>query len=150
MHAAEDALVWQVMNDILGITQAWSPLWCTPIATRYWRDVRTVHLPAPRMVRCLHPYDARRGAWERFQEPRLIPALAHGQMTCTVIVPQPLHIQEVHTRLARETRIARYWQLVAFTSETWVVVARYLPMHIVDQLDELEQLREQVRAQRGG
>ena len=39
---------------------------------------------------------------------------------------------------------------MALTPEAWVIIAHYLLMHIVNDLDELQMLREQQRAQRGG
>ena len=150
VYAAEGALVWQVMSDVQDVINTWSPPWSMPLATRYWREVATIHLPLPRVVRCLHPYDIRRGVWERFQEPRLLPVLAHGHVTCTVIASIPISLDDLQVRLARETRISRYWQLMALTPDAWVIIAHYLPMHIVGELDELEALREQQRAQRGG
>ena len=39
---------------------------------------------------------------------------------------------------------------MGLTPDAWVILAHYLPMHIVNELDELEMLREQQRAHRGG
>ena len=117
-------------------------LWATPIGAKTWRQVRLVHLLVPRPVQCLHPYDIRLGHWERCAEPRLIPVLAHGQMTRTVIAARHLRLEEVQRRILLETRINRYWQLIAVTHEVWIIIAHYLPTHIVDQLDELHELRQ--------
>ena len=97
----------------------------------------------------LHPYDIRLGHWVRFAEPRLVPVLAHGQMTCTVIAARHLHLEEVQRRISLETRINRYRQLIAVTHDVWIIIAHYLPTHIVDQLDELHELPQSV-LRRGG
>ena len=104
-------------HDVQDVINTWIPPWSMPLATRHWREVGTVNLPLPRAVRRLHPYDMRRGVWERFQEPRLVPVLARGHVTCTVIAPRPLSLDDLQARLARETRISRYWQLTALTPE---------------------------------
>ena len=147
--AAAYALVWELMNDVERIIRPWSPPCVTLRGTRcYWRDVRLVHFPRPRPVICLHPYGARRGHWERFTDPRLIPIIAHGHVTRTMIVAQHIHIEEIQRRISLETRINRYWQFLAIAPDTWVIIAHYLTTQIVDQLEELEELGE--RVQRGG
>ena len=150
VYAAADSLAWQVLDDMQRVTQPRTPAWVTPVGARNWSQVRLVHLPIPRPIQCLHPYDIRLGHWERFAEPRMIPVLAHGQMTCTVIAARHLRIEEVQRRISLETRINdRYWQLIAVTRDVWIIVAHYLPTHIVDQLDELHELRQNA-LRRGG
>ena len=43
VYAAEGALVWQVMNDVQDHIRTWSPPWSMPMATRYWREVASIH-----------------------------------------------------------------------------------------------------------
>ena len=105
--AAAQTLVWQVMNEIQEVIQAWSPPWTSPVLPRHWHDVHTVHLPAPHPIRALHSYDMRGGIWERFQYPRLTPVLAHGQVMLTIVAPQPLNCEIIQMRLSREPRITR-------------------------------------------
>ena len=61
----------------------------------------------------------------------------------TVIMPEPLHFEAVQKRLSREPKITCYWQLVAPSSKTWIIVSHYLPVHITEDLEELEDLRRQ-------
>ena len=93
VYAVADALVWQVMNDTQETIHAWSPPCSTPIGMRYWRDVRLAHLSLPQPVRCLHPMMLDVDAGKDMMSLGLIPVIAHGQMTCTVVVARHLHLE---------------------------------------------------------
>ena len=72
-----------------------------PRNANIWENVDAIIMPQIEPLSGVHPYDLRVSPWEFFQEPRMIPVFAHGALTCTVIIPRHLPLQEAEIRISR-------------------------------------------------
>ena len=141
LHAASGALTWQILQEVEEMIHPWSTEWTEPQGTRHWKQVLRTHLPMPRSIRTLHPYDVRKTLWEVFAQPRLTPIPAW---------PSILHCDNPRTfeprwgwkkKLSMETRVTQCWQFVAISARRWIWVSMCLTQRGWTQLDELDYLR---------
>ena len=147
LYAAENALVVQVIGDIENQVLPKYPLSWSPRGVKLWSQDTEVHINNPVVPRCLHPLDLRHGVWESRQKERYIPILKQGLVSGTVIVSWETPICAVQHRLDITCAADKHWRVMALTHEEWCIVALTLPPDIVEDLEELQELRSQ---QRGG
>ena len=147
LYAAENAIVMQLVEDAELQKLPKFPLSWAPRGIRFWGDVEVIYINGPVYPRCLHPLDLRNGPWEVRQAERYIPILRRGMVSGTVVVSKETSLSSVQHRLDITCIADKHWRVMALTHEEWCIVATSLPQDIAEDLEELQELREQ---QRGG
>ena len=139
--AAEEADAQRVLADIQLTIKPHSPMWSQPSSPSLWRDVESLFIPSPQVLRCIHPLDIREGLWEAYHRVRYIPVLQHGLLHGTVVCSMEVDMARAQNRLETYTIASRQWRIVAPTSDDWLIVTMDLPYDVMADLDELQYLR---------
>ena len=104
----------RVVEDLATRMRSMRRLTWVPRNANIWENVDAVIMPQIEELSCVHPYDLRKAPWEYFQDSRMVPVFAHGNLTCTVILPRHLPLQEAEIRISRASTMERFWQLIMF------------------------------------
>ena len=136
-----------VLHHASQTIQPHQPLEVVPWGAQRWGEVAQVIIQPPIPLRCSLPYDLRRGTWEPYMVPRVVPLLHRDVLTARVILPRNMHVSAAQRRIRDASDdLHELWNLITVGNQ-WLILSFDVPERIMERMRQLEEMQ---RVPRGG